>query len=109
VDEEPSKLVHDSERESAASYERWKNQSMIPFRFSFGGLIILGIAGWHFVEKVWSTPLWPLGALATAIFVAGVLTILYDIPQRRLSKVSKAFLGIGVLVVIVVMFIGLIE
>jgi hypothetical protein len=92
----------DSKAEATAAYERWENNWWFrPFRSAFWGLAIFGIAGAILLEENWNTHFRWLGVGLGLMFVFGLLRLFYDIPQRRLSRISRAFLTFGIAVPLV--------
>ena len=96
-----------SEPPDETTYARWKGQSVIPFRYSFTGLAILGVAGSVKGRDVWETHYWPVALVFAVLFFAGTVSLFLDIPRRRLSPFSQAFLGLGVVVLVGLMGIGI--
>ncbi len=82
------------------TYARWKGQSVIPFGFSFTGLAVLGAVGAVKSGGVWETRYGPVVLVFAALLLAGSVSLFLDIPRRRLSPFSQAFLGLGIAVLI---------
>ena len=87
MEKKSTELETDSLDESAAAYERWKNNSWFrPIRSGFWGLGTIGIAGVVLFDDYWNTPFrWVLIGVGLLLGF-GFLRLFFDIPQRRLRN-----------------------
>lgn len=98
--EEQLSSLASSDSGAKAAYRRWRSLGALPFRIPFVGLLVLATCLVYSFERFWSGPFrWFPLALSFG-YVVGALHLFYDIPRRQLGRVSRCFLGLGIVILL---------